>query len=57
MTDIDSLQETPRTVRILNAARDEIRGRFERYRETNIDNWEPPPMPDGWVPPRRSIGR
>lgn len=56
MTDIDALQETPRTVRILNAARDGIRGRFERYREDNIDNWQPAPMPDGWVPPRRRIG-
>ena len=40
MGDIESLQEAPRTVRILNAARDEIRSQFERYRAQHIDTWD-----------------
>ena len=57
MGDIESLQEAPRTVRILNAARDEIRSQFERYRAQHIDTWDIDidaiPEGTGWYPERR----
>lgn len=55
--DVSELIEAPRTARVLGAARMAVRYMFERYRQQNVDNWEPGPMPDGWVPERRQVGR
>jgi hypothetical protein len=51
----NDLQEMPRTMRILNEARDQIRHRLAIYRQAHIDGWEPAPMPADYIPPRRTI--